>query len=60
MAEKAVVTDKGEIVLFYLICDVSKNALWQPYWEPLVSKSTDAGRTWSEPETRLLVTRPGL
>ncbi|MBL9116873.1 MAG: exo-alpha-sialidase, partial [Verrucomicrobiaceae bacterium] len=50
MAEKAIVTDKGEIVLFYLICDVSKNALWQPYWEPLVSKSTDAGMTWSEPK----------
>ncbi|MBE7498683.1 MAG: exo-alpha-sialidase [Verrucomicrobiaceae bacterium] len=50
MAEKAVVTDKGEIVLFYLICDVSKNALWQPYWEPLCSKSSDAGLTWSEPK----------
>ena len=49
MAEKVVVTDKGEIVLFYLICDVSQNALWQPYWEPLFSKSTDAGKTWSEP-----------
>jgi hypothetical protein len=49
MAEKAVVTDKGEIVLFYLICDVSQNALWQPYWVPLFSKSVDAGRTWSEP-----------
>ena len=50
MAEKAIVTDKGEIVLFYLICDVSKNALWQPYWVPLCSKSTDAGQTWSEPK----------
>ena len=49
MAEKAVVTDKGEIVLFYLICDVAENALWQPYWVPLISKSTDAGQTWSEP-----------
>jgi hypothetical protein len=50
MAEKAVVTDKGEIVLFYLICDVSKSALWQPYWVPLFSKSKDAGKTWSEPK----------
>jgi hypothetical protein len=51
MAEKAVVTDKGEIVLFYLICDVSENTLWQPYWVPLFSKSKDAGRTWSEPKS---------
>lgn len=50
MAEKAVVTDKGEIVLFYLICDVSVNPLWQPYWVPLVSRSKDAGKTWSEPK----------
>lgn len=50
MAEKEVVTGEGEIVLFYLICDVSRNALWQPYWEPLCSKSTDAGGTWSEPK----------
>ena len=50
MAEKAVVTDQGEIVLFYLICDISKTALWQPYWIPLYSKSTDEGRTWSDPK----------
>ena len=49
MAEKAVVTDKGEIVLFYLICDVAENALWQPYWVPLVCKSTDGGQNWSDP-----------
>jgi len=50
MAEKAVATDQGEIVLFYLICDISKTALWQPYWIPLFSKSVDGGRTWSEPK----------
>ena len=50
MAEKAVLTDKGEIVLFYLICDISQSALWQPYWVPLCSKSTDGGETWSEPK----------
>jgi len=50
MAEKAVVTDKGEIVLFFLVCDVSQNALWRPYWVPLVSRSSDAGKTWSEPK----------
>lgn len=48
--EKAVVTNKGEIVLFYLVCDVSTNAYWRPYWVPLVSRSTDAGKTWSEPK----------
>ena len=50
MAEKAVVTDKGEIVLFFLVCDVSQNELWRPYWVPLVSRSSDAGKTWSEPK----------
>ncbi len=51
MAEKAVLTNQGEIVLFYLICDVSKTALWQPYWTPLFSKSADAGETWSKPKS---------
>lgn len=50
MAEKAVATDRGEIVLFYLICDVTTNALWQPYWIPLFSRSADGGRTWTEPK----------
>lgn len=50
MAEKAVLTDKGDIIIFYLICDISENPLWQPYWTPLFSKSTDQGRTWSAPK----------
>ncbi len=50
MAEKALVTNQGEIVLFYLICDTSKDPLWQPYWVPLVSRSIDAGKTWTAPE----------
>ena len=50
MAEKAVATDQGDIVLFYLICDVSKTPLWQPYWTPLYSTSPDGGRTWSDPK----------
>jgi hypothetical protein len=50
MAEKAVSAGGGEIVLFYLVCDISKNALWQPYWIPLFSNSADGGRTWSEPK----------
>ncbi|QDT91551.1 sialidase family protein [Gimesia algae] len=50
MAEKAVLTDQGDIVLFYLICDISTTALWQPYWTPLSSISSDGGKTWSEPK----------
>lgn len=50
MAEKAVLTGQGEIILFYLICDISENALWQPYWTPLFSRSADGGKTWSDPE----------
>ena len=29
--EKAIVADDGSILLFNLICDVSANALWEPY-----------------------------
>lgn len=50
MAEKAIVTDNGEIVLFYLISDISENALWEPYWVPLVSRSPDGGESWSNPQ----------
>ncbi|MFC5357614.1 sialidase family protein [Azospirillum himalayense] len=47
--EKAVVTDNGTIVLFHLLCDVSKDALWEPYLVPTSTRSTDGGETWSEP-----------
>jgi len=50
MAEKAVRTDQGQIVLFYLVCDISETPLWRPYGVPLYTTSADGGRTWSEPE----------
>ncbi|MBN2211093.1 MAG: exo-alpha-sialidase [Sedimentisphaerales bacterium] len=50
MVEKAVATDKGEIVIFYLMCDIDNDVAWQPFWIPLFSKSTDGGRTWSDPK----------
>ncbi|MEN6306879.1 MAG: sialidase family protein [Anaerohalosphaeraceae bacterium] len=50
MVEKAVATDQGEIILFYLICDISDDPGWEPYWTPLYSKSADGGKTWSDPK----------
>ena len=50
MAEKAVLSDDGEIVLFYLMCDVSETPLWRPFGVPLVSRSKDGGETWTTPE----------
>jgi hypothetical protein len=48
MCEKAVRSDSGDIVLFSLICDISENAYWRPYYVPTYLRSTDGGRTWSE------------
>lgn len=45
--EKAVLADDGKIILFNLICDVSKSALWEPYVAPTYITSTDGGETWS-------------
>ncbi len=50
MAEKAVATDRGEIILFYLICQISNNGYWEPYWTPLFCRSADGGETWSKPQ----------
>ena len=47
--EKAVVTDTGTIVLFHLLSDISKDALWEPYLVPTSTRSTDGGETWSAP-----------
>lgn len=47
--EKAIVTDNGAVVLFHVLCDVSKDALWEPYLVPTSTRSTDGGETWSEP-----------
>lgn len=49
MAEKAVTTDTGAIVLFHLICDMQVNgSIWEPYWEPTYTRSEDHGHTWSD------------
>jgi hypothetical protein len=48
-SEKAVVTDSGAVVLFHLVCDISESPIWQPYWVPLATRSTDGGRSWGEP-----------
>jgi hypothetical protein len=49
--EKAVVTDNGTVVLFHLLSDVSKDALWEPYLAPTSTRSLDGGETWSNPTT---------
>jgi len=46
--EKAVVTDKGSVVLFHLLSDISEDALWEPYLVPTSTRSADGGNTWSE------------
>ncbi len=49
MCEKAVCTEDGTIVLFYLTCDMRTNGhIWEPYFEPYYAFSTDGGETWSE------------
>ena len=50
MAEKAVVTNDGTIVIFHLLCDISENPLWEPYRVPTYSRSFDQGLTWSKAE----------
>ena len=47
-AEKAVLTDKGEIVLFFLVCDISTSKVWSHFQTPTYVISADGGRTWSE------------
>jgi hypothetical protein len=49
-SEKAVVTDSGAVVLFHLVCDISTDPVWQPYWVPLATRSGDGGHTWSAPQ----------
>ena len=48
-AEKAVRTDSGEIVLFFLVCDITTNVIWRQFQVPTYISSPDGGRTWSEP-----------
>ncbi|MCQ2446261.1 MAG: glycoside hydrolase [Clostridia bacterium] len=52
MCEKAVTTDSGDILLFYLTCDMVTNGhIWEPDFAPCYAKSSDGGETWSEPRT---------
>lgn len=51
MNEKAIAAGDGTILLFNLICDVSDNALWEPYFCPTLLLSHDNGETW-EPARR--------
>ena len=52
MCEKAVVTDSGRIVLFYLQCDLQINGhIWEPYYQPFFAISDDKGETFSNLKT---------
>ena len=42
-AEKAVLTDKGEIVLFFLVCDISTQTVWSHFQTPTYLISADGG-----------------
>lgn len=48
-AEKAVLTDKDEIILFFLVCDISTATVWTDFQIPSYIVSSDGGCTWSEP-----------
>jgi Neuraminidase (sialidase) len=48
-AEKAILTDDGEIVLFFLVCDISTETVWTDFQMPTYIISSDGGYTWSEP-----------
>ena len=48
-AEKAVLTDQGEIVLFFLVCDITEDTVWRRFQIPTYIISKDGGNTWSEP-----------
>jgi uncharacterized protein YlbG (UPF0298 family) len=47
-AEKAVRTDNGEIVLFFLVCDITKDTVWRRFQRPTCISSSDGGHTWSD------------
>ena len=58
MCEKAVCTDSGRILLFYLTCDnITNGHIWEPYFEPRIAYSDDSGKTWSE--DRMLIHEAG-
>ncbi len=47
--EKAVLTDEGDIVVFFLVCNITNDAIWRRFQIPTYIISTDGGYTWSEP-----------
>ena len=50
MCEKAIVTDDGKIIAFFLNCDIiTGGESWEPYFEPTYAFSRDGGKNWSEP-----------
>jgi hypothetical protein len=51
LCEKAVRTDNGDVVLFYLNIDNSETPRWKPQFIPTFARSEDGGDTWSEPQT---------
>lgn len=51
MAEKAVLTENGTVILFHLISDIRKNPLWEPYFTPTYTRSFDGGATWTDAKT---------
>ncbi len=58
MCEKAVCTEDGKILLFYLTCDMVTNGhIWEPYYEPCYAQSVDGGETFTN--MKLFVHEPG-
>lgn len=48
MCEKAVRTDNGTVVLFYLTCDMAtKGHIWEPYFEPYYAVVKNGGESFS-------------
>ncbi|MDP6040213.1 MAG: sialidase family protein, partial [Candidatus Latescibacteria bacterium] len=47
--EKAVLTDEGHIVVFFLVCNITNDAVWRRFQIPKYIISEDGGHTWSEP-----------
>ena len=56
MCEKAIVNEKGDIIVYQLICDISNDPQWQPYM-CILFNSRDKGSTWSN--LRQIGTRRG-
>lgn len=49
MCEKAIKTDSGRIILFYLMCDMVTNGhIWEPYFLPHYAYSDDGCHTISQ------------